>query len=262
MYINNRKVGDEGRNSMKVEFNGVCDKGLHRQTNQDKLYMKSKGRTALFAIADGMGGHMHGEYASEHIITELRKWYELFDENCYNGKFDNMVFSIRCVLEQVNGKVFDSYGKDVMCGSTVVVLFSCDNQYAVLWAGDSRAYLLNGWKTKLLTVDDVWENQLEIKRNFTMKQMKDCIHYGKLVNAIGIGVNAKINIKTDLIKKGACFLLCSDGLYKMCSEKEIRKMVDGYKGTDTGDILMLSYLNRVYDKGAKDNVSFIIVVYK
>lgn len=109
----------------------------------------------------------------------------------------------------------------------------------------------------MLTMDEVWENQIEIKKALTLKQIKDNINTGKLINAIGISENARINIKTDILKKGSHFLLCSDGMHKMCSEKEIKKMMEGYQGSRMGDRQMQEYLKCVYAHGAIDNVSFI-----
>lgn len=261
MQTDDRTTGYESRDSMKVEFNGVCDKGLKRQINQDRLYMKAKENTVLFAIADGMGGHSHGEKASGQIISELRKWYEAFEEKSFSGLFNSMVFSLRCVLEQVNKDIYNMYGGKTVCGSTVVVMFVYCEQYVILWSGDSRAYMQRGWKYKMLTVDDVWENQIEIRKVLTKKQIKDNINYGKLINAIGTSENARINIKTDILKKGSHFLLCSDGLHKMCSEKEIRKMMEGYQGNRMGDRQMQEYLKCVYAQGAKDNVSFILSTF-
>lgn len=246
---------------MRVEFNGVCDKGLNRQVNQDRLYMKAKENTALFAIADGMGGHSHGEKASAQIVAGLKQWYEAFDERRYARDFSSMIGSIRCVLEQVNKEIYDACGGTTVCGSTVVVLFVYDRQYAVLWAGDSRAYLLHGWRYRMLTVDDVWENQPGIQKKLSRAQIQDNINYGKLVNAIGISGNISIHMKTDKIRKETRFLLCSDGLYKTCSEKEVRKMLEGYQGNRNGDIQMQEYLKHIYENGAKDNVSFIVSTF-
>jgi protein phosphatase len=245
--------------SKKIEFNGICDKGLKREINQDHIYMKSKMETALFVVADGIGGHLHGEKASEHIIFEFGKWYDLFDCNYYMDDFNKMITDIQCLLEQMNKTIYELYDNNVVCGSTVVVLFIYKDMYAVFWSGDSRAYILDMWKYKILTIDDVWENQSEIRFNLSKEKIEENINYGRLVNSIGITETARINIRTDSLKRGTKFLICSDGLYKMCTEKEIKKMLRGYKGNNGGDILMKEYLNMVYMHGAVDNVSFIFV---
>jgi serine/threonine protein phosphatase PrpC len=90
--------------------------------------------------------------------------------------------------------------------------------------------------------------------------MKANVNYGRLVNSVGAAQKVSINVRTDTIKKGTKFMLCSDGLYKMCSKKEIYKMMKGYKKSNSeGEALMREYLDMVYKHGAVDNVSFIIV---
>jgi protein phosphatase len=245
---------------MKIKYNGICDKGLKRESNQDRIYMKSNIETGLFVVADGMGGHLHGERASEHIVSEFGKWYESFDCTKYEDNFNQIIREIQRVLEQMNKTIYSFYGDREICGSTVVVLFIYKDIYAIFWVGDSRAYILNYWKCRLLTVDDVWENQTNIKASLNEKNIRENSNYGKLVNAIGVSQNARINIITDKINKRARFLLCSDGLYKMCSENEINKMIKRYNGFK-GDIQMKQYLDAVYKHGAEDNVSYILVDY-
>jgi protein phosphatase len=109
-----------------------------------------------------------------------------------------------------------------------------------------------------MTIDDVWENQINIKASLNEENIKTHSNYGKLVNAMGIHPNAQIRILTDNINKRTRFLLCSDGLYKMCSENEINKMLKGYRGFK-GDKQIKQYLDVVYNHGAGDNVSCIIV---
>jgi protein phosphatase len=245
---------------MRVEFDGICDKGLEREINQDSIYMKSKGETTLLVVADGMGGHVKGERASQEITDGFAKWYEAFDESTYEGDFNQMVDDINSLLNDINSTVYAFYDKYTICGSTVVALFIYQNQYAVLWAGDSRAYMKKGWCFKQLTTDDVWENQPEIKKNLPKKLIKDSVNLGKLVNSIGIYDKSNINVKTGTIKSGTRFLICSDGLYKMCSDPEIKEMMKSYIGNDTGKEQIKKYLDTVYKYGAGDNVSYIVAI--
>jgi protein phosphatase len=222
--------------------------------------MNAKGETVLFVIADGMGGHEYGEKASEFITMKLREWYEVFDEGSYLGDFSKMVLDINYVLQQANESIYNMYDKNTVCGSTVVAFFLYKDRYAVIWAGDSRAYMLKYWQFKQLTVDDVWENQTQIKTNLTKKMIRESVNQGKLVNSIGVYEKANINVRTDTIKSGTKILLCSDGLYKMCPDKEIKKMMEQYNGSVNGNSLMKEYLKNVYGHGALDNVSFIVAV--
>lgn len=244
--------------SLKLEVNGICDKGLKRETNQDRILIKAKDETALLVIADGMGGHTHGERASEHIVYEFEKWYEIFDCDKYQNDFNNMVINIQDQLEQINKAIYNFYSDNTICGSTVVVVFVYRDMYAVFWAGDSRGYIMDKWRFKLLTFDDVWENQPEVRNNLSIEQIKENPNCGKLVNSIGIAEHARINIRTDRLKKGTKLMICSDGLYKMCSEIDIKKIMRRYRGNKGGSSIMEDCLNMVYKHGAKDNVSMVI----
>ena len=83
-------------------------------------------------------------------------------------------------------------------------------------------------------------------------------NYGKLLQAVGISETISIASKTDLLKKGDSFLLCSDGLYKFCPEKDMRKIVHGMNENNMEESLK-KMVAKCYEAGAKDNISVILV---
>lgn len=262
MYPDIGKTGNESRGSMRVEYCGVSDKGEKRDVNQDAIFMDARENMALFAVADGMGGYQHGEAASGAIVAEMRKWWEELSGEGGREAFDEMAYMLKQRLELANRIIYEKYNASGICGSTVVVLFIYGRNYCIYSSGDSRIYYLSGWIWKQLTVDDVWENQPEISSGYSKGELKQHVNYGKLLHAIGISESMAVNGKTDLLKSGDCFLLCSDGLYKMCREKDMKKTVRDYKSGKDGQKLLEQLLQKVYENGARDNVSIVMVRWK
>lgn len=259
---------------MRIEYCGICDRGKVRRVNQDAVFMEAQGDMALFAVADGMGGHLHGEVASNAIMAgmeecwkelafgEFRGAYKLFGVSSLQssaGEFAGMVSVLRRHLENANRAIMESCRKWEICGSTVAALLIHKRNYCILSSGDSRIYYFNGWACKQLTVDDVWENQPEVVRRYHPKQRKMHADYGKLVHALGISDTAAVSGKTDTLKGGDRFLLCSDGFYKMCNSREVRRILKEYRGNSNGEELLGQIKQIVYGNGAKDNVSVILV---
>ncbi|MBR6770724.1 MAG: serine/threonine-protein phosphatase [Lachnospiraceae bacterium] len=245
---------------MKIEYNGLCDKGLKREINQDAVFMGTEGSRALFVVADGMGGHSHGEKASRGVTEEFRQWWNSFHIEDYDGNFNAMVCSLRERIEFANQQIFKEYNQAGICGTTMVALFIYQNQYCIFSSGDSRIYHLRRWSMKQITVDDVWENQPEIKSSFRKSVLKAHPNYGKLLHAIGTKEKVILTVKTDVWLDGDRFLLCSDGLYKMCNFRDIKYFIKAYKGRRGGNSLMEEILQTVYERGAKDNVSVVLAL--
>ena len=113
----------------------LSDVGLVRRVNQDAcLALPEQG---LWVVADGMGGHACGEIASAMIVEALAAIAR-------PATMDEFVLAVRLQLKTVNLALrHQASTLDVgLIGSTVVVLLAIDSECAVLWAGDSRAYLL------------------------------------------------------------------------------------------------------------------------
>lgn len=238
---------------MNVIYDAVCDIGLKRTINQDKLLAVTRNETGLFVVADGMGGHSHGEKASAEIVVQFNNWWNSFDESDYGNDFNRIVISLKDIIENSNRVIFQSSKDGEICGSTVVVLFIFHERYVVLSAGDSRVYYNKGFSFSRLTKDNTWENQTFLSEEELLEK-KDL--KGKLINAVGVFEKVKIYSRTDMLHDKESFLLCSDGLYKHCTDKHIRSVMRKKKHPG---VLTRMLKTEVYQNGATDNVSIILV---
>lgn len=241
-------------------YSGISDVGLKRKINQDAIFFSSdKGeKLYLFVVADGMGGHFNGEVASQAIVAGMRNWLDDFSKDHYDAKeFSGIMVSLRNKLEQINDEIYSKYNQQHICGSTCVILVIYQNMYGVISVGDSRVYLKRGLKVKSLMEDDVWENQIGIRENMDIRIIKTHPNYGKLVHAVGINKDVSISVKTDSLRPKDTFLLCSDGLYKYCEFKRMKKAMASVKKSNLEKQLH-GLVEDVYKQGAKDNISIIM----
>lgn len=243
---------------MKYEMVGLCETGLVRNVNQDAVFWGKTECGAVCVVADGMGGHSHGEVASNLIKqTVLQCWETFTEENCRRG-FCDMLDYLKCELEKANQALYQEYGKKRMCGSTLVLLFCFQNQYGILYAGDSRIYLKKGFSFIRLTTDEVWENQKNIPKE--ERQNTNHPNYGKLVNAFGSEADLHMRMMTDVLRGGELFLLCSDGLYKMCTDKQIKAAMRSVRsGGDGMKAALMRLKEETEEAGATDNFSIIML---
>ena len=242
---------------MRLEAAGKSDIGLKREINQDAFCVFYSGEAGLFAVADGMGGHVNGEKASQRVIEELGGWWHSFSPEFYGFEFRKMLGAIEQVIEYANNCIYTEYNRKEICGTTVTVLFIYRDLYALMYAGDSRCYLSHGRKWEQITVDEVWENQPGLEKKERM--MKNHPNRGKLVNAIGIRENSYCRVVTDAIRPDTVFLICSDGLYKFCTDKYMKSCIRKVKDAQSIEEAAGKLIRGAYDNGAGDNISVVIV---
>lgn len=235
----------------------VCDIGKERRINQDAVFSANCKDAGLFVVADGMGGHSQGEKASQWIIQKMAEWWNAFQPEKYGDDFVRMMNSLEQTAEQANRDIYQNYNKEVVCGSTMVLLFIYKDAYGMIFAGDSRIYLYHRWRLRQLTVDEVWENQPDLTQ-WERENNWDQYH-GKLYNAVGTKEVLRCNVITGKLQSGMAFLLCSDGLYKYCPQRYIKKCMKKIKRTEKLEISTAALLSKVYDSEAKDNISAIFV---
>jgi len=242
---------------MNIVYAGICETGLKRETNQDRIVMLQNDVAGLFAVADGMGGHSRGEVASGMIASTLESWWEHFSPQVYGCDMRNILYSIQLALEEANLKICRQYNQGSVCGSTMAVLFLYQGQYGILYAGDSRIYVRRHLSFQQLTVDEVWENQPCLCR--AERRDKNHPNKGKLVNAFGVNETLRLRAMTDGLQGRSAFLLCSDGLYKLCPERQIRQSMERARRSRNVQGEVLRLLQIVYGNKAPDNVSIVLV---
>jgi len=239
-----------------VLFSLLSECGPVRNINQDSVTALQGENGCLFCIADGMGGYSEGEKASGDMIDSINKWWEESGKNHTMRTMSNAADELEKVISQVNIGLYE-YGKsNLICGTTVSILCIYGDSYFVLAVGDSRIYERKGRKFKKLTVDEIWNNKWVVEAS-TGKKIPDP-KYGMLLNAVGTERTISVMRTCGSIDKNTMFILCSDGLYKFCKEKYIKKAVKYKKKADLKKRIG-ALKEQVVQNGEKDNLSVILV---
>lgn len=238
---------------MEITFDLICETGLVRNVNQDAVFTKTGNDWGMFIVADGMGGHSEGERASREIVEAYAEWLEEEEPGFENYDLMELIEKIKEIISGANEKIFLQTPPGQICGSTVVILMIIKNLYILISVGDSRCYELQKkfFRSSLhqLTKDEVWGTALG-KNGSGME--------GKLTNAVGIRRQLQMNIFTAALPENQVFCLCTDGVYKYCSEECLRDaMVRA--GKNRLEEAMRRIKETVCKNGAKDNFSAVLV---
>lgn len=228
-------------------------RGTVRKINEDAfLELPSQG---IWVVADGMGGHAAGDIASQLVIDTIHKKVEFLSQSEINT--DVLVDALKdsnTMLQQMSKTQFS--GK--VAGSTVVVLWIKDDKYHLLWVGDSRGYLLRKNFLKQITKDHSQVNDMVDEGVLAAEDAEKHPLANVITRAVGVDIELDVDIKIDYLAEGDVFLLCSDGLNKEVSDKEIEQALQPGNIIDAGMALMHASLVR----NARDNVTCILVKNK
>lgn len=239
---------------MKLHYYGCTKTGLVRERNEDAILMCAFEDTALFLVADGIGGKNNGEIVSGILRDEFCKWWETeFLASIGEMDFPKSIEAIREKLLQINREVVLRFG-EWTSGSTVVLLFLSGKNCAIFSSGDSRIYHARGLRTKVLTRDDTVEN-LPAERACRYGTSAT----GKLVGAVGINNRLEFSVRTEIVRPKDRFLLCSDGVYRYVRNRKLEKTLAFEALFHPLDGIVEKLCKEVENNGAGDNYSMIIV---
>lgn len=213
---------------------------------------------ALFIVADGMGGHQDGEKASRAITTSLKAWLSQTDISEFSCSAAAMLKALRDRLIEINDYIWETWSQQQVCGSTCALLFIMGSAYGVFSVGDSRIYLSRGIQCIPITKDDVWENQKHVMEKYRKKELVRHPDYGKLIHAVGSEKPLAYSMKTEALRSGDVFVLCSDGVHKMCGLSYLKRKIRSCHWRNP-DAVKEDIVRKVFHNGAKDNVSLILV---
>ena len=232
---------------LKVQDDSITHVGRVREVNEDSFF--SSAELGVWAVADGMGGHEFGERASRAIVDSMAKLRPI-------ANFSEKVEAVRAAILDANAEIFaEATQRGERMGSTVVALVLVDRQYAVLWAGDSRAYLLRDGEMARISRDHTQVQSLIDRGLLAPEDAEGHPMSHVLARAIGVMENVQIDEVRDTVQPNDIFLLCSDGLYGLVSDKEIAETLAPARLSEAADSLIALSLER----GAPDNVTAIAV---
>jgi PPM family protein phosphatase len=197
------------------------DTGLKRQSNQDRLLMNPD--IGFFSLADGMGGHSGGEIAAGLALETLHQNLQTLSEDLSPRAKLLLGFAAS------NKAIFEKAEQDTSLqgmGTTgVVAWFYPDRKLYIGSVGDSRCYLANTDGFWQLTID---HSLVEEKRRaglITREMMNDHQPKNVLTRSIGYDPSLEVDVFELDPRPGDLFLLCSDGLTGMLSDKEIKQIL-------------------------------------
>ncbi len=222
-------------------------RGNHRPVNEDAVL--SRPEVALWAVADGLGGHAGGRLASRAVIDALAT-------AALPARLTEQVDTIDDVLQRVNAQLrqqSQAAGSAAGMGSTVLVLVCVGATAVVLWAGDSRLYRLRDGDLALITRDHspVWD-LLDAGGLTEAEAMASDSHL--VTRAVGCYSRLYLDVAVMDVCPGDTFLLCTDGFHRVLDQAEIGPALAD--GDLTGAAHRL--LARCLAADAPDNVSLVV----
>jgi len=245
----------------------LTDVGLVRDHNEDSILVDQKSN--MFIVADGMGGHEKGEIASQIVIDSFLEAYKTQQPVLTMDESDTVVPSLgidiklnHCI-KTATDKIYQyAQEKEIegTIGTTVVGLkYESDiRAWALFHLGDSRAYLYNQGSLRQLTTDH--SKHEEMKRNSASEEEIEKAGKNVITKAVGNFNTFELDIQYVMPKIKDIFLLCSDGVTDLCTNDELLRLIIQYK--NNLDLLCTQIKNLVYTRGAKDNLSVIVIEIK
>ena len=208
-------------------------------------------------VFDGMGGGELGEVASRIAATEVLSAMNALGKNAACGQVDA---AMRQAFLRANNAVVKLQQDNNVYGTTATVCCLDGYRFRNYHLGDSRAYLFRDNQLFLLTRDQTVA-QMKIDAGFYDKddpQIEREKH--QLIEYIGCDrtMESMRPMESEWIdlKQGDRILLCSDGLYDMCTDKQIEKILQNTYGTDESAEALL---REALDNGGKDNVTCVVI---
>jgi protein phosphatase len=222
--------------------------GRVREVNEDACLEQPQ--CGVWAVADGMGGHSLGEFASRLAIRSLM---DLPDE----GALEERAGVAETRLLEANRRLrAEAERRDVpVIGTTIAALLIAQRRFACVWAGDSRVYLFRDGRLRQLTRD---HSQLEAVRSLhagASDVTLDRPPANVITRALGGDDRLELDAVGADVADGDVFLLCSDGLTNEVSEAAIVQALLPGSCRLAADVLV----DLALERGGHDNITAVVV---
>lgn len=232
----------------------ITDIGRKRKVNQDYLYTSEEpvgNLPNLFIVADGMGGHNAGDYASkltvETMVSEIEASFEKNPVRIF-GK------AISAANKKILQKAAETPALEGM-GTTVVAATCLGKYLQIANVGDSRLYVI-GREIRQITRDHSLVEEMVRVGTITHEEAR--VHPDKniITRAVGASETVEADYFTVELEEGDIVLMCTDGLTNMLEDEEIRMILGGARDIVEQAQKLVDMANR---NGGKDNISVVLI---
>lgn len=232
----------------------ITDVGQRRSTNQDFVYASEEpvgNLPNLFVVADGMGGHRAGDFASRYTVEVILKGVRADRER-------NPIRIIRKAIETANLKVLEkANSSDELAGmgTTVVAATIIGHYIYVANVGDSRLYLIRDTIEQITKDHSLVEEMVRIGE-INREQARNHPDKNIITRAVGVSSRVRIDFFDIKLERGDIILMCSDGLSNMIEDDEIERIIK--EGSDLPEIA-LELIGEANQNGGKDNIAVVLI---
>lgn len=237
-----------------MKISSLTDIGTTREMNQDYLYSseESVGKLPnLFLVADGMGGHKAGEFASRYVVEHIVR-------SIKGSKAEEAVGILSESIETANRKLkeyADAHQQMRGMGTTIVAAVIQGRTLLVANVGDSRLYIVGDEITQV-TQDHSLVQEMVRLGQMDPQSAKNHPDKNIITRAVGVSEKVKIDIFERQLRAGEYIILCSDGLTNMVEDSVILQILHGAGSLSDKAERLIELANK---NGGKDNITVIII---
>ena len=233
----------------------ITDIGVMRKVNQDYIYTSEQpvGHLPnLFLVADGMGGHNAGDYASkvtvETIVEQIAASAERDPVRAFRESIREANRLIRTLAEQAP----EMEGM----GTTVVAASIAGSRLSVATVGDSRLYVVNRREIRQITRDHSWVGEMVQRGGIRREEARNHPKKNIITRAVGAEEEIQADFFTVQLEEGDTVLMCTDGLTNMLEDERIRMIL-----AQSSDLVEKTenLVRTANDNGGRDNISVILI---
>ena len=236
----------------------VTDIGRRRQLNQDFVYCSSTpvgNMPNLFIVADGMGGHKAGDYASRYTVETIEREIKASFEK-------NPSIIIKKAIQTANKEIRERAAEDPNLygmGTTVVVATVIGRFLQVANVGDSRLYVANSKEIRQITRDHSLVEEMIRLGGLNREEAR--LHPDKniITRAIGATETVDVDFFTVELNPSDKILMCSDGLTNMVEDRRILEILNKFPNDKTLVETAHALIDEANENGGKDNIGVVLV---
>jgi serine/threonine protein phosphatase PrpC len=250
-----------------IDMFGISDVGCVRENNEDRFCVDEQ--LGLCLVADGMGGHGHGEVAaglavevSHHFMVASKDRFDVTWPFGYD--YDRTLDENRLMnaIQLANRQIWNTVLERPECagmGSTLIAITVDDGRCVIGGVGDSRVYLLRDGEMRQMSVDDSWVGDLV--RSGSLTEQAARLHSMRNVLTQAVGAQHDLNVHTceQPLEDGDALLLATDGVYGVVETATIRSILYSYQDVKAAAEQLV---RAAREAGAPDNATCIVLRYR